>query len=78
MTADHWLSALLFAVSEAEHGDSTVLYGFAQMMEEADAAKQLLRDAGFGCTGVSLLRTAEEAVAWIAGAHNSHDGAEEL
>jgi hypothetical protein len=50
-------------VREADVGDGVGLELLAETLHEHDAAKQLLRDAGYGCIGLSLLRTVEEAIA---------------
>lgn len=52
-------------IARYKRGDTSALDGFAQALAEEDEAKQLLRDTGFGCTGMSLLRTVQEAVAWM-------------
>ena len=71
MNAEGWYAALL-------KSDADDFRGFAMQLAEEDQAKQLLRDAGFGCTGMSLLLTVQAAVAWIAGAHSPDDGADGL
>ena len=76
MTKEGWRAAILDAWGQALSGDQTMLDGLAQQLTEEDEAKQLLRNAGFGCTGVSLLRTVQEALEWIEGAHNPADGAD--
>lgn len=79
MTAQGWRESLLHAFHRYTHyDDDGPLMGFAQCLAEEDEAKQLLRDAGFGCTGMSLLRTVKEAVEWAANAHNPSDGANGL
>jgi len=75
MTRDGWRALITDAF---ELGDHAALDGLARQLAEEDEAKQLLRDAGFGCTGMGLLLTVQEAVEWIAGAHNPGDGADGL
>ena len=52
-----WLRAVR-EVAGDEEGERLV----AEMLAEADAAKQHLRDAGHGVTGQGLLETVREAV----------------
>ncbi len=56
------------AVGAAMAGDYSAVLGLAQQLAEEDEAKQLLRNAGFGVTGTSLLLTVKEALDHI---HNS-------
>jgi len=73
VTKDGWKTLIMDAF---ELGDYALIDGLAQQLGEEDTAKQLLHDAGFGCTGVSLLLTVQEAIEWIEGAHNPADGAD--
>jgi hypothetical protein len=63
VTAEGWRKLIVQVVREADVGDGVGLELLAETLHEHDAAKQLLRDAGYGCIGLSLLRTVEEAIA---------------
>ena len=61
MDANGWRAAIAHAVTEAiNHGATIPINGIAQQLAEEDEAKQLLRNAGYGATGVSLLETVKE------------------
>jgi len=51
---------VLEAVRRHEEGDSRLLDGLSRLLEEQDAAKQVLRRKGYGWTGLGIEATAEE------------------
>ncbi len=71
-----WRAVLFDAFDRGLGGDETALNGIARQLAEEDEAKQLLRNAGFGSTGKSLLLTVQEVLAWVTGAYNPADGAD--
>jgi hypothetical protein len=54
MTAEGWRELVLDAA-----GDPTSLDLLARLLEEQDRAKQILRDKGYGCTGMGWLQTVD-------------------
>ena len=66
MNAEGWRNALVSAFDRVlNHNDATALMGLAAQLAEEDEAKQLLRDAGFGVTGTSLLLSVREVLRWV-------------
>ena len=57
MEKDGWKELVLEAVKDPERLDL-----LTQLLEESDEAKQVLRNKGYGHTGLSLLKTVEEEV----------------
>lgn len=47
------------AIYNADHGDIKFLDRIAESLQEADDAKQVLRDKGYGWNGLSLLETVQ-------------------
>lgn len=62
MTVDGWAAVIVKAANEAMSGDYSAVLGLAQQLAEEDQAKQLLRNAGIGYTGMSLVRTVQETI----------------
>jgi hypothetical protein len=62
MTSDWWKNLVLDAVGKYDDGDWAQLDLLAQVLTEMDAAKQALRDKGYGVTGLSLLETVRQEV----------------
>lgn len=60
MTRDGWRALVLEAVRRHDRGDDELLELTADVLAEQDLAKQALRDKGYGCTGVGLLRTVQD------------------
>lgn len=60
MTRDGWRDIVLSAVHSHDHGDSSQLELLASLLEEQDAAKQALRDKGYGCIGMGWTNTVDE------------------
>ena len=54
MTKKGWKEIVQWAIEDDSRLDLLAL-----VLEEQDRAKQVLRDKGYGCLGVSLLKTAE-------------------
>ena len=61
MTREGWRVLVVEAVRRADVGDNQRLDLLSQLLEEQDEAKQILRDAGIGCTGLGIKETAKEA-----------------
>lgn len=59
MKADDWQAFIMRAVGESANGNPISLQLIAQNLEVCDDAKQVLRDRGYGWTGVDLLETAK-------------------
>ena len=59
MKADDWQAFIVRAVGESANGNPISLQLIAQNLEMCDSAKQVLRDRGYGWTGVDLLETAK-------------------
>lgn len=78
MKAEGWREVILDVIVRVLEGDELELDRWAQEMADLDTAKQRLHDAGFGVTGTSLLRSVNEVLGWIEGAHNPADGADGL
>lgn len=57
MTKEGWANVVTGAMNDPEKLDL-----LARLLEEQDRAKHLLRDAGFGVTGQSLLLTVQEII----------------
>jgi len=57
MKAEEWRKMIKEIVNDDERLDL-----LAQLLEEAEEAKQVLRDKGYGWTGLSLLATVKEEV----------------
>lgn len=60
MTEDGWRSAVLDAVRRADAGDPELLDLMAKLLAEQDAAKQELREIGYGCLGTPWRDVVEE------------------
>lgn len=54
MTAEGWRELVELAAR-----DERTLELLAQLLEEQDLAKQVLRDKGYGCTGMGWLETVD-------------------
>jgi hypothetical protein len=65
MTSDGWKELILQAAYEAEVGDYEKVDLLAKLLEEMDGAKQLLRDKGYGVTGVGIFETVKEVPAAV-------------
>jgi hypothetical protein len=57
-----WELLIIRAVHNADKGDSEPLKLLALHLEEVDRAKQVLRDKGYGWTGLSMLETVQSEV----------------
>ena len=53
------LSTYLSIINAVEKGDTEYIELIARCIDMADAAKQILRDKGYGWTGLDLLQTCE-------------------
>jgi len=62
MKADEWKKLIIDYVESAQNGDDESLKMLCELLEEHDAAKQTLRQKGYGYTGMSLLRMVTELV----------------
>ena len=63
MTAQGWREVILHAFDLAINAhDQSALDDLAQQLAEEDEAKQILRDHGWGHTGLSLLKTIKSLV----------------
>lgn len=62
MTQEGWRQLAINAVRKIDDGDDTSIELLSQLLEEQDAAKQALRDKGYGCTGMGILETIEAQV----------------
>ena len=58
MTLDGWKAVVLNAFDEHERGDDTALNLVAKLLAEQDAARQVLRDKGYGWTGLPIVELA--------------------
>ncbi len=63
MNALEYMKLILVAVERQKRGDTELLNTISLLCEEADKAKQLLRDKGYGVTGTGLLETCKEVPA---------------
>jgi hypothetical protein len=57
-----WRDLAVEAVQEARKGSPEKLELLGRLLEEADLAKQALRDKGYGWTGLSMLETIRNEV----------------
>ncbi len=62
MTIEDYISQAKRYAEEYERGDSSGIELLARIACEAEEAKQKLRAAGIGYTGMSLLRSVEEVI----------------
>lgn len=62
MTKEAWVDAISEAAKKYLNGDSTHINLMAQMIVEFETAKQMLRDVGFGCTGMGIVETVNEVL----------------
>lgn len=60
MNKDAWRQNILSAVAKYQQGDSQHLELLAQLLDEQDTAKQMLRSKGYGCTGMGWIDTVNE------------------
>lgn len=60
MDKQRWKELIISAVCSANNGDESSLLLLSEMCEEGDQVKQLLREKGFGCTGMGILETAKQ------------------
>lgn len=60
MTKEGWRDLVIQAVTDSMHGDIRTLDLLAEYLAETDRAKQILRDLGYGCTGMGIERTVRE------------------
>lgn len=58
MKAEDWQAFIMRAVEEYAAGNPTSLQLIARNLEVCDDAKQVLRDRGYGWTGLDILETA--------------------
>lgn len=58
MTLGGWRELALNAFRKYEAGDSELLDLMAGVLEQQDRAKQILRDKGYGWTGLDIIETA--------------------
>jgi len=65
MTSDGWKELILQAAYEESVGNNKSVDLLAKLLEEVDRAKQLLRDKGYGVTGVGILETVNEVPAAV-------------
>jgi hypothetical protein len=61
-TLDGWKQIALKAVHDHDAGDDEMLDLLAQLLSEQDAAKQALRDKGYGCIGMPWAETVAEVL----------------
>ena len=59
MKAKYWKSYIIEIVQDGKAAQIDLL---SKLLEEADEAKQELRNKGYGWTGLSLLKTIQEEV----------------
>lgn len=62
MGKNEWRFLVLEAARKANKGDYRRLNLLAKYLEETDRAKQLLRDKGYGWTGLGILETIQTEV----------------
>ena len=62
MTLEEYITQAKRYAEEYANGDPSGIELLARIAYEADEAKQQLRAAGFGWTGLSLLKTVEEVL----------------
>ena len=62
MTQDGWKRLAVNAVHTMDNGDNTSIDLLAALLEEQDKAKQVLREKGYGWTGMGILETVETQV----------------
>ena len=60
MMAQGWRDAVINAVRDHDRGDEYFLELLVKVLVQQDEAKQMLRDKGYGCTGMDLVRTVKE------------------
>jgi len=60
MKTKYWKELIIQAVQKAETGDIKQLDLLAQNLEMLDETKQLLRDKGYGFSGLDIFKTVEE------------------
>lgn len=60
MTLQGWRELVLSVAWKCHDGDDRSVDLLAQLLWEQDAAKQILRDKGYGCTGMGWLETVAE------------------
>ena len=63
MKSDGWKELILQAAYEESVGDHKSVDLLAKLLEEVDRAKQLLRDKGYGVTGMGIFETVNEVPA---------------
>lgn len=59
MTAEGWRGLVMQAVEQYMTGDADKLQLLARHLEMCDQAKQVLRDRGYGWTGMDILETVQ-------------------
>jgi hypothetical protein len=62
MTQEGWQQLAINAIRKMDDGDSSSIELLGKYLEETDAAKQALRDKGYGWTGLGLLETIQTQV----------------
>jgi len=62
MDMKEWKELIESSVDSAREGHPDQLDLLARALDEAERAKQLLRNKGYGWTGLSLLETVKEEV----------------
>lgn len=62
MNASGWKELIIKVVRDYDTGDYEQIDLLSKLLEENDAAKQALRDAGFGYTGLGVLETVCQAI----------------
>lgn len=60
MSREHWEHRLINAVTQAATGKRARLIGLAQMLEDADLARDVLRAHGYGADDDGLLAMVAE------------------
>ena len=62
MRIESWKEIIFEGVDKANHGNHAQVDLIAQLLAESEQAKQVLREKGYGWTGLSLLKTVTELV----------------
>ena len=62
MTQEGWRQLAINTVRKMDEGDNSSLDLLTKYLEETDAAKQALRNKGYGWTGLGILETIETQV----------------
>jgi hypothetical protein len=73
MDAKHWKAFIRSAVESAEAGKHEQLNLLARALEESERAKQMLRDKGYGWSGLGIYETVRDEVPSILEAQKPED-----